>query len=66
MACHGCLWGHGPGLHRLLCWHEVPKGGRWYARSDYARFTWFFLSEPDACPRCGESYDAPWRKWSKK
>jgi hypothetical protein len=44
---------------------RCPNCGRWYSRGDYARFTWFFLSEPDVCPRCGESYDAPWRKWSK-
>jgi hypothetical protein len=44
---------------------RCPGCGRWYTRDDYARFTWFFLREPDACPRCGESYDAPWRKWSR-
>ena len=44
---------------------RCPRCGRRYTRNDYARFAWFFLSEPEACPRCGESYDAPWRKWTK-
>ena len=44
---------------------RCPGCGRWFSRGEYAAFTWPFFKEPESCPRCGQSYDAPWRKWRK-
>jgi hypothetical protein len=41
-------------------WIRCPKCGRWLSRNEFARFSWWFLREPDACPRCGVSYETPW------
>jgi hypothetical protein len=41
-------------------WIRCPRCGRWFSRTDLARFTWWFLREPEACPRCGVSLDTAW------
>jgi hypothetical protein len=53
------------GSTALCSFQRCPSCGRWFDRSEYARFTWPFLREPDACTRCGLSYSEPWRKFKK-
>jgi endogenous inhibitor of DNA gyrase (YacG/DUF329 family) len=38
---------------------KCPRCGRRFSRNDFARFAWPFLTEPDSCPECGVSLDAP-------
>lgn len=38
---------------------KCPRCGGLFSRDDFARFAWPFLSEPDSCPECGISLDAP-------